>query len=585
MVALGNKLVVFGGNADPRRLTSSGGPPKKTCILNDVHVFDTETATWRLMQFTTSIPTPRYAHAAVVLSSSRMLIYGGHDGANWLDETAILNLERGSWAFPHTQGRNPGPRHGHTLTDLGGGRFFLFGGYCNETYFNDLHLLEVIPGPNGDDNEAHCRWTPVECTGSHPTPRAYHTATLIDNNYLLIFGGRGFDGGFLQDVVVYEISTRHWFSPIFSTAAPVGRAHHTAVLWGSRVMLFAGQDSSGWLSDLHVLQNGKWYQPHFPGSQPLPRSRHTATVIGNMLYIFGGYNGKDWMNDLYQLDLDYGQQQYEIQKLRSRIDVLEGRVQVNLPSTELEELEQTLYRSLFLISKAKTEALRREYEDKLERVLEEKGITSRPHTSALSPAPGGGTPGIAGHLNMSMIPTAAAHRSPGTIGPPRGGQGVPAAAPAPSTTFNFGAPPSPQQQQQASQPAAPLAQKAGVRFGYVDQRFYSREQGGGGGVPSAGAAPLGLGWDVLGQERQPLDQGNESGAGEEDRDTHGRRRPYAVVGQVPEGTRVQMLREAGASDLDIHAEAAMAEQLRQQRSESIRSPTQNPLYLASLEDH
>eukprot|EP00002_Diphylleia_rotans_P009476 TRINITY_DN1974_c0_g1_i2.p1 TRINITY_DN1974_c0_g1~~TRINITY_DN1974_c0_g1_i2.p1 ORF type:complete len:458 (-),score=48.99 TRINITY_DN1974_c0_g1_i2:185-1558(-) len=382
-VVLGTShVVVFGGNADPRRQTlladQSGN--RRGCILRDCKVLDVNTMTWSTIESIGQSPSARYAHAACSLGDNRMVIHGGHDGEKWLDDLVVLELTGAQgmphWTYPTTSGQTPGPRHGHTLTEVGS-KLFLFGGYCNDNYYNDIFVLEY--------ESDRPRWSRLVASGTPPTPRAYHTATLIDKNYLMIFGGRGSDGSYIQDVAALDLSAMRWFYPKFFNSPPSGRAHHSATLYGTKLYIIGGQNSqSTFLNDVHVLHNGKWQAVTFNGTPMSPRSRHTTTLVnGNTLVIFGGYDGGSWMNDAITIDMEYAQQQTDTLRLRDRIEFLEGKKVDRMTIAELEELEEIYFKGLYNISRAKSDAIRREYEQKISRNAEQ----TRPGSAAppLSP--------------------------------------------------------------------------------------------------------------------------------------------------------------------------------------------------------
>ena len=96
-----------------------------------------------------------------------------------------------SWRKPELIGDSPTPRSGHTLTildaspDAATRKALLFGGLTGDAELtNEAHVLEFTEEPY--------EWTPVECQdGAAPPARQKHTATLIGDGRVLVFGGRG----------------------------------------------------------------------------------------------------------------------------------------------------------------------------------------------------------------------------------------------------------------------------------------------------------------------------------------------------------------------------------------------------------
>jgi N-acetylneuraminic acid mutarotase len=71
---------------------------------------------------------------------------------------------------------------GHSST-LYGTNLYIFGGVCNDKYFNSVYVLDL----------SSMAWHVMDVTGPAPTPRMGHTATLMDHN-LVIHGGFALTG-------------------------------------------------------------------------------------------------------------------------------------------------------------------------------------------------------------------------------------------------------------------------------------------------------------------------------------------------------------------------------------------------------
>jgi len=103
-----------------------------------------------------------------------------------------------------------------------------------------------------------------------------------------------------------------------------------------------------------------------------------------------------------------------------------------------------------------------------------------------------------------------------------------------------------------------------VGFSSVSTREFLPRQGQ--GVPSGGAAPLGM-------EMTPIRENSESLIIYERRREHERK----GVSRIPEEERVQILKAQGVSDDSLTIEAKNLDQLNWNRLQSISSPTENPL--------
>jgi len=74
--------------------------------------------------------------------------------------------------------------------------FCRFGGYGGTHRFNDTWSFNILTR----------KWTELQCTGSIPSPRAGHTAVLIDD-FMYVFGGRAEDETCLDDLTALNLSS------------------------------------------------------------------------------------------------------------------------------------------------------------------------------------------------------------------------------------------------------------------------------------------------------------------------------------------------------------------------------------------
>jgi N-acetylneuraminic acid mutarotase len=75
--------------------------------------------------------------------------------------------------------------------------FCRFGGYDGTHRFNDTWSFNISTR----------KWTELQCTGSIPSPRAGHTAVLIDD-VMYVFGGLSNDKTYLDDLTALDLSSK-----------------------------------------------------------------------------------------------------------------------------------------------------------------------------------------------------------------------------------------------------------------------------------------------------------------------------------------------------------------------------------------
>lgn len=150
-------------------------------------------------------------------------------------------------------------RAGHTTT-LVGNKLFILGGRNGNLFFDDLWVFDM-------DLE---QWNQLQQKVPF-APRAYHTATLIDDQDLWVIGGSD-QSTMFDDVHVLNTTTLQWNSPVIKVSIEVRcRGTHAAVLHPSEsraIMIHGGYGGYGnndphWLGDLSLLHTGK--QIHWSG--------------------------------------------------------------------------------------------------------------------------------------------------------------------------------------------------------------------------------------------------------------------------------------------------------------------------------
>ena len=135
---------------------------------------------------------------------------------------------------------------------------------------SDMYILKMGTGKDFE-------WVKPDTTGTTPQPRWRHTATVFDQNKVLIFGGFHSSTNRFNDVHIFDTITRSWEQPINDQSDFTPRGNHTPAKGASM-------------------------------GTPPPRGAHSATNVDGVVYIFGGYGGMGYarrdFNDLYTFDTD-----------------------------------------------------------------------------------------------------------------------------------------------------------------------------------------------------------------------------------------------------------------------------------------
>ncbi|CAA7397087.1 unnamed protein product [Spirodela intermedia] len=196
-------------------------------------------------------------------------------------------------------GDPPQPRSGHTAVNVGKSLLVVFGGLVERRFLNDVVVYDI-------ENKL---WFTPQCTGNGsdgqlgPCPRAFHVAISIDCN-MFVFGGR-LGGKRLGDFWMLDTDIWQWSELTSYGDLPSPRDFAAASAIGNRkIVMYGGWDGKKWLSDVYILDtiSLEWTELSISGSLPAPRCGHTATMVEKRLLVFGGRGGGGpIMGDLWAL--------------------------------------------------------------------------------------------------------------------------------------------------------------------------------------------------------------------------------------------------------------------------------------------
>eukprot|EP00201_Polytomella_parva_P013925 CAMPEP_0175051406 /NCGR_PEP_ID=MMETSP0052_2-20121109/7782_1 /TAXON_ID=51329 ORGANISM="Polytomella parva, Strain SAG 63-3" /NCGR_SAMPLE_ID=MMETSP0052_2 /ASSEMBLY_ACC=CAM_ASM_000194 /LENGTH=626 /DNA_ID=CAMNT_0016315687 /DNA_START=865 /DNA_END=2742 /DNA_ORIENTATION=+ len=91
-------------------------------------------------------------------------------------------------------------------------------------------------------------------TGTPPSPRTQHSATLLAPNLILIFGGCNSSGVFFNDSFVLDTRNFSWHRPQHLNSTPAPRYHHTCNVLNNRVFLYGGINAKQTFEGVVVIE-------------------------------------------------------------------------------------------------------------------------------------------------------------------------------------------------------------------------------------------------------------------------------------------------------------------------------------------
>ena len=225
----------------------------------------------------------RYGATATLLEDGTVLVAGGQpfnsDGTlpdEQLRSAVLYDPAADTWT---AAGNLASGRFEHTATLLPDGRVLVVGGRAPRD--QSLASAELY-------DPATRRWSAAPAMRGE---RASHAATLLDDGTVMVVGGYGNLGerrGDRADVEIFDPETGGW-SDGPSLTMP-RRLHTATLLEDGRVLVFGGDNAElGEMgaAEIYDPDLGVWLQGAFTASQ---RSRHTATLLedGTVLIAGGG---------------------------------------------------------------------------------------------------------------------------------------------------------------------------------------------------------------------------------------------------------------------------------------------------------
>ncbi|KAG7380917.1 kelch domain-containing protein 1 [Phytophthora pseudosyringae] len=225
------RVVVYGGTDDDER------------TLGDLHVFDMKTHRWTTPLNCETIT--RTWHDAVYLSSKNLvLVFGGERNAaaegelDILSDIMVLDTECFLWYPPAVRGSPPAARSGHTCTAVGN-EVVVFGGSRGRNRQSSVHIFD------SDD----WNWKAVKVEGKPPSARTYHSAVAVGEDKIVYFGGNDSSKSFNEVHVLQKVEKKAsdavwtWFHPSVVGVPPQERTGHSAVLLNdAKILVFGGWD-------------------------------------------------------------------------------------------------------------------------------------------------------------------------------------------------------------------------------------------------------------------------------------------------------------------------------------------------------
>lgn len=251
-------------------------------------------------------PPGRYKHAAAVVDQ-KLYISGGSRNGRHLSDVQVFDFTNSTWSSLKL---SPEPNaakseedslletfpatSGHHMV-VWGEKFLIFDGQPKRSGYVTVRYLDLETQQFGV----------VETIGELPVARAGHSTTLFGSK-LIMFGGEDIHRKLLNDIHILNLETMTWNKVQATQPPPSPRYDHAASIHAQRYLLvFGGCSHSTCFNDLHVLDlhTMEWSQPEIRGDYVTPRAGHCGATINGNWFIVGGGDNKGGATETLVLDM------------------------------------------------------------------------------------------------------------------------------------------------------------------------------------------------------------------------------------------------------------------------------------------
>ncbi|MEW5760666.1 MAG: kelch repeat-containing protein, partial [Candidatus Thermoplasmatota archaeon] len=277
-----DKIVLFGGYDG-------------SAYKDDTWVYDLSDQQWYLKSLINK-PSARAGYAmASVYNDDKILLFGGYDGSAYKGDTWFYDLSDEEWT-QESPSNKPFPRAGHAMASVyNDDKVVLFGGYDGINRLDDTWVYDL----------SDKQWTKKDIDAKPSARSAHAMATIYNDDKIVLFGG--YDGSACRGGTwVYDLSDDQWEEKSPSNEPSPRRKHAMATIYNDdKVVLFGGKGSVSHNDDtwIYDLNNNQWYKK-FSSNKPSARSAHAIGGIYNndRVVLFGGYDSSAYKHDTWVYD-------------------------------------------------------------------------------------------------------------------------------------------------------------------------------------------------------------------------------------------------------------------------------------------
>lgn len=298
--------------------------------LEDFWEYDVRTKTWKDVELTGSVQSPRAFHTTVWFGG-RMYVFGGCNGRGRFNKLFYIEPS-GLCVVPLLTGSLPTTRYCHSAV-IYNEAMYVYGGKCggrnSNRRLNDLYMLRFISEDRG------LKWMKCEQHGAIPDARSAHSA-VVHRNSMLIFGGRNGSGNCCDDVHAFNFQTCGWRRYNLD-ASPFGRARNSCVTHDGYAVLFGGWNGRRKLNDLIFFHMDSATVEKTDQLFPSLRECQVAVMCKDTMVVFGGRLKSEFMSETLELKLSTPNMVDGIMDFLSSRNIILNQEQCGALSTRLQQ--------------------------------------------------------------------------------------------------------------------------------------------------------------------------------------------------------------------------------------------------------
>lgn len=342
------------------------GKSNQYTVTNRTYSFDKINGKWKEILCSGEIPSPRAAHASVIISNV-LIIFGGSRDKNLTDDKLYMcsikqDSNEGVWKIIPVIGQTPGSRYGHTMVNYYANNLIIYGGSNQKDVLDDAWILDLTQEKKS--------WVNLNLTikSKIPVGRVYHAASVcpegVAKGMMVMSGGRSNSKSPLNDcwgLRKHRNGEWDWIeTPNSDHASIPGFYMHNSIFLKNHLIIVGGRKSDV-KEALPMLvfdtEKGKWKQ-----KPSITRFRHGSWLSDTKIFVYGGFEQKSTvtpLNSFVILDLT--------KIFQSDEDILPKKIAANFTPTKNEQA----------IIPPKTPKLQKSFEEK-------KSVSLFPTTTLLS---------------------------------------------------------------------------------------------------------------------------------------------------------------------------------------------------------